>query len=74
LLPEGGAPLPAINVSGERVRIERDAEVRAVVAAPNGHVTVGDGARLVGGFCSRTFASGGGAELACDDAPLAPGP
>jgi len=66
LVPDAGAPLVKVNVLGKRVRIAHDAEVAAVIVAPNARLQFGE-STFLGCFCVDTASTDKHITLECPE-------
>ena len=62
---DSAGPLPIVNIGGTSVRIGAQAEITAVLSAPNATMKLGRNARLQGNFCVDSTRSDKGIIIEC---------
>jgi hypothetical protein len=68
-LPAPNVPTPIVNVGGLSVRIGANAQIQAILSAPNAALSVGRSGRLSGAFCFDTTRSDKQVHLTCPSSP-----
>jgi hypothetical protein len=67
LLRAAGAPQPAVNVGGSRVRLGQDAVLQATLSAPLASLRLGRSSRIEGSFCVETASTDKHITLICPE-------